>query len=107
MKYLHTCVITRTAETISTTGGIPVSGTTSTIYSGKCDAQENSRQFNVQNGLVTSKGSATVFLPDGKVQSKAVSVGDSITITWSDGTTKAGRVENPSNLDDTILVQYG
>jgi hypothetical protein len=93
-------------ETISTTGGVPVSGSTSTIYSGRCDAQENSRQFNVANGFVASKGSATVFLPDGKVQSKGVSVGDSITITWTDGSTKAGRVESPSNLDDTFLVQY-
>lgn len=106
MKYPHTCVITSTAETISTTGGVPVAGSITTLYSGKCDAQENSRQFNIQNGLVTSKGSATVFLPDGKIQSKGISAGDSVTITWTNGSTKDGRVENTNNLDDAFLLQY-
>lgn len=106
MRYPHKCVITRTAKTISAPGGVPVDGTTSQVYSGKCDTQENSRTFNVQAGLVTSKGSATVFLPNGKVLSKGISTGDSVTITWADGSTGAGRIENTSNLDDTFLVQY-
>jgi 3-dehydroquinate synthase class II len=107
MKYPHTCTITRTAETISATGGVPVAGATSTLYSGKCDAQENTRPFAVQAGIVTSKGSATVFLPDGKVESLGIRTGDSVTITWANGNTKSGRVDSTVNLDDTLLVLYG
>lgn len=106
MKYPHNIAITRTAETISATGGVPVDGATSTIYSGKCDAQENSRPYNVNAGIVTSKGSVTVFLPTGKVQSSGVIAGDSAVITWADGTTKAGRVDATTNMDDVLEVLY-
>lgn len=106
MKYPHTITITTTAVTVSSTGGVPVDGTTTTLYDDKGDAQENSRQFNIQNGLVASKGSATVFLPDGKVQTLGIATGDSVTITWANGDTKAGRIESTSNLDDALLVQY-
>ena len=105
MKYPHTCTVTRTTETISTTGGVPVSGSTSTLYSGKCDAQENSRQFNVQNGFVASKGSVTVFIP-ASVQEKGIKHGDSITVTWANGDTSTGRIESTDNLEDTFIALY-
>lgn len=106
MKYLHSCVITRTAETASSTGGVPVAGATSTVYSGKCDAQENSRRFDVQSGLVSSRGSATVYFPDGIVLSKGIAAGDDITVTWQDGTTRTGRINSSDNLEDSALILY-
>lgn len=106
MKYLHSCTITRTAETISATGGVPTAGATSTVYSGKCDAQENSRRFNVQSGLVSSRGSATVYLPDGYVLLYGIREDDAITVTWTDGTTRTGRVDSSDNLEDSFLMLY-
>lgn len=105
-RFPNTCTITRTAETISATGGVPVAGTTSTIYSGRCDAQDNGRRFNVSAGIVNTRGSATVFLPFDTVLTDDVRPGDLITITWSSGTTKAGRVDNSDNLDSGLLVLY-
>lgn len=107
MRFPHSITITRTAQTISTTGGVPVDGAASTIYSGSCDAQENTRAYNVQGGIMTSKGSATIYLPAGKVQSCGVAAGDSAVITWQDGTTKTGRVDTTANLDDGLEVLYG
>lgn len=107
MKYPHTIAITRTAETISATGGVPVAGATTTIYSGKCDAQENSRRFDVQSGLVTGKGSVTIFLPRYAVRDNGIATGDDFTITWADGSTKTGRLSETVNLDDGVLGLYG
>ncbi len=106
MKLSHTIVITRTAETVSATGGVPVEGATTTVFSGKCDAQENSKRFDVQNGLVSSKGSATVYLNDGVVQDKGITTGDSVVVTWCPGQTTTARVESADRLEDTLLVLY-
>ena len=102
MKYPHTIDITRTAETISTTGGAPVDGATSTIYCDKCDAQENSKRFDVQSGIIASKGSATVYVPDRIVLDKGITIDDDVTITWKAGSTQAGRIESVDRLEDSF-----
>ena len=106
MKMPHTIVVSRTSKAISATGGVPVAGSTSTIYSGRCDAQENSKRFDVQSGILSSKGSATVYVPDRIVQDKAMSTGDSVVITWCPGSTQAGRIESTDRLEDSFVVRY-
>lgn len=107
MRYPHIIVITRTPLTVNTSsGGIPTEGTATTIYSGKCDAQENSKQFEVASGIVSSKGSATVFLPDGKVQLRGIAAGDSAVLTWTSGITTSGRINSTNRLDDGFQLLY-
>lgn len=102
----HTIVVSRIPLTISATGGVPVDGSSVEVYNGRCDAQENSRRFDVQSGIVSSKGSATVYVPDGVVQDKAMNTGDSVVITWCPGSTQAGRIESTDRLEDTFVVRY-
>ena len=106
MDYPHTIVITRTAVTASATGGVPTSGATTTIYSGQCDAQEQSKRFDVARGTVSSKGGATVYIEDGLVLSKGIATGDDAVITWSAGNTESGRVESVDRLEDSFVVRY-
>lgn len=105
-EYPHTISVTRTVVTASTTGGVPVDGTSSTVYSGECDAQENSKRFDVASGVVSSKGSATVYVPSGIVQGKAITTGDSVVITWCPGQTTSGRIESTDRLEDSFVVRY-
>jgi hypothetical protein len=83
-----------------------VAGSTSTVYCGECDAQENSRRFNIASGIVTARGSSTVFLPRGAVLRDGLRELDAITITWEDGTTRAGSVSSADNLEDSLLMLY-
>ena len=106
MNYPHNIVVQRTPVTASSTGGVPVDGTATTVYAGTCDAQDNSKRFDVQAGIVGSKGSATVYVRRGVVLEKGIQTGDSVTITWSQDDTQTGRVESVDRLDDSFVVRY-
>ncbi len=106
MIFPHDIEITRTAITASSTGGVPVDGSTTTIYYGSCDAQENSKRFDVQSGVLSSKGSATVYVKEKVVQDKGIATGDNVTITWCPGSTQSGRIESTDRLEDSFVVRY-
>ena len=105
MNYPHLCVVTRQASTVGA-GGKKVEGATSTIYSGVCDFQENSRQHDVQGGIQASKGSATVFFPV-SLTDKGFQAEDAITVTLSPTVTQAGTVNRVDRLEDSVLMLYG
>lgn len=103
MDYRDHCVFTRMA-TDTGAGGQLVEGATTTIYDGKCDAQENDRRQDIAAGIETDRGSIRVFLPV-SVGGLGLRENDRARITIGSDT-REGRADRVDRTDDSCLVLY-
>ena len=105
MDYNESGIFTRTTLTPGGvgSGGAAVASDPATIYSGKVDAQVNTREQEVRSGIQTDKGSSRVFFPV-SVVSLGLRPGDSATL--NNGAELTGRVDQVDDTDDSCLVLH-
>ena len=105
LDYPDHITITRPAFSKRSADGGYDEGTPTTVYSGKCDAQESGRQFVVAGVEVSSRGDCTAYLPE-VVDLSEIEPDDDATVAFQGGPTIEGRITRILRTDHAVEVSY-
>jgi len=109
MRYPHRLLITRAVAGEGTQDpdtGESTPGSTSRIYNGKADVQDEGKALSREpGGRPTEMSDAVAYLEDESAIG-TIKTGDLALVTWEDGTTADAMVQKVVRLDGTLFLKW-
>jgi len=101
----HHILIERTGDTRDGLGRTTSADSSTTVYDGNAEIQEQSVSKTTQQGGAVRVGDAQGWLPNGKsITALGVQQGDEATVTRPDGSTFEATVATTTPIDDSFVL---